>query len=139
MSGPTVSPSISSARGRDSPGSGPGVNYRYELLDKIGRGGFGFVYRALDREQGRVVAAKLIDLEEAVSVPCPICPTHRRVVSCLAEVRDGCVLQGDEMEDVQQEIQVMSSSHCPQLTEYYTSFVRYGATRMQSFQARYVP
>jgi serine/threonine protein kinase len=27
------------------------------------------------------------------------------------------------MEDVQQEIAVMSSSHCPQLTEYYTSFV----------------
>ena len=27
------------------------------------------------------------------------------------------------MEDVQQEIAIMSTSHCPQLTEYYTSFV----------------
>lgn len=79
-----------------APAAPPAGSQRYVLLDKIGRGGFGYVYRALDRTLGRVVAAKLIDLEEA----------------------------GDEMEDVQQEIAVMSTSHCPQLTEYYTSFVR---------------
>lgn len=81
--------------GKSSPLAG---SARYKILDKIGRGGFGFVYRAFDQQLGRIVAAKLIDLEEA----------------------------GDEMEDVQQEIAVMSTSHCPQLTEYYTSFVRYG-------------
>ena len=38
---------------------------RYTLLDRIGRGGFGYVYRAKDNLTGDIVAAKLIDLEEA--------------------------------------------------------------------------
>ncbi len=38
---------------------------RYTLLDRIGRGGFGYVYRAKDNLTGGTVAAKLIDLEEA--------------------------------------------------------------------------
>jgi serine/threonine-protein kinase 24/25/MST4 len=68
---------------------------RYTLLDKIGRGGFGFVYRALDNSSKRIVAAKVINLEEA----------------------------DDDVEDVQQEISVMSNSNCPQLTKYFASFV----------------
>lgn len=30
---------------------------------------------------------------------------------------------GDEVEDVHQEISVMSQMHCPQLTKYYASYV----------------
>ena len=43
----------------------PSGEDKYVLLDRIGRGGFGYVYRAIDNESGELVAAKLIDLEEA--------------------------------------------------------------------------
>jgi serine/threonine protein kinase len=43
----------------------PSGEDRYVLLDRIGKGGFGYVYRAIDNASGELVAAKLIDLEEA--------------------------------------------------------------------------
>jgi serine/threonine protein kinase len=68
---------------------------RYCLREKIGQGGYGYVYKALDTLTGEVVAAKLINLDEA----------------------------GDELECVQQEIAVMSTSTCAQLTKYYASYL----------------
>lgn len=71
---------------------------RYSLLEKIGQGGFGYVYKAIDNVTGSIVAAKLINLESA----------------------------GDELESVQQEIAVMSNSTCKQLTKYFASYL-YGS------------
>lgn len=68
---------------------------RYNIEEKIGRGGYGFVYKAKDTISGDTVAAKVINLEEA----------------------------GDEMDEAQQEITVMSFCNCPQLTKYYASYV----------------
>jgi serine/threonine-protein kinase 24/25/MST4 len=68
---------------------------RYDLTEQIGQGGFGYVYKALDRVSGAVVACKLINLDDA----------------------------SDELEDVQQEISIMSNCQCTQLTQYYTSFL----------------
>ena len=81
---------------------------RYTLREKIGQGGFGFVYKAVDNITGELVAAKLINLDEA----------------------------GDELEDVQQEVTIMSSSTCTQLTKYYASYLsgRYDATNSHIHQ-----
>lgn len=68
---------------------------RYTLREKIGQGGFGYVYKAVDNVTGDLVAAKLINLDEA----------------------------GDELEEVQQEVTVMSSSTCKQLTKYFASYL----------------
>lgn len=68
---------------------------RYCLREKIGQGGYGYVYKAIDTITGEIVAAKLINLDEA----------------------------GDELECVQQEIAVMSTSTCQQLTKYYASYL----------------
>jgi serine/threonine protein kinase len=68
---------------------------RYCLREKIGQGGYGYVYKAIDTTTGEIVAAKLINLDEA----------------------------GDELECVQQEISVMSTSTCAQLTKYYASYL----------------
>lgn len=68
---------------------------RYVLREKIGQGGYGYVYKAIDTKTGEIVAAKLINLDEA----------------------------GDELESVQQEISVLSTSTCRQLTKYYASYL----------------
>jgi serine/threonine-protein kinase 24/25/MST4 len=37
----------------------------YELKEKIGQGSFGEVYKAVEKATGKLVAIKLIDLEDA--------------------------------------------------------------------------
>lgn len=73
----------------------PNPTERYNLTEKIGQGGFGYVYKAVDSETGATVACKLINLDDA----------------------------SDELENVQQEISVMSHCDCQQLTKYFTSFL----------------
>ncbi len=38
---------------------------RYKLMEKIGQGGFGYVYKAFDSVTGDIVACKLINLDDA--------------------------------------------------------------------------
>lgn len=69
--------------------------YRYQLIQKIGEGGYGSVYKAFDNHTSGTVAIKLIDLEG----------------------------MGDELEEVNQEIAVMSNVHCPQLIKYHARYI----------------
>lgn len=48
-------------------GLGPVILGRYELLERIGRGGFSTVYRAYDRKLGRQVAIKAVQRTEELS------------------------------------------------------------------------
>ncbi|KAI9846352.1 MAG: hypothetical protein M1837_004205 [Sclerophora amabilis] len=69
---------------------------QYQVLEELGSGSFGVVYKAIERATGEVVAIKHIDLEST----------------------------DDDIQEIQQEITVLSTCASPFVTQYRTSFLR---------------
>ncbi|KAI1762833.1 Pkinase-domain-containing protein [Hypoxylon sp. FL1150] len=68
----------------------------YQVLEELGRGSFGIVYKGIEKATGEVVAIKHIDLESTE----------------------------DDIQDIQAEISVLSTCASPYVTQYKASFLR---------------
>lgn len=73
-----------------------GLASHYNVLQELGSGSFGTVYKAIEKKTGEVVAIKHIDLESSE----------------------------DDIAEIQQEISVLSTCASPYVTQYKTSFLR---------------
>ncbi|RAR04069.1 Pkinase-domain-containing protein [Stemphylium lycopersici] len=68
----------------------------YQVMEELGSGSFGKVFKAIEKSTGETVAIKHIDLEDST----------------------------EELADIQAEIALLSTCHSPYVTEYKTSFVK---------------
>ncbi|KAK3377992.1 kinase-like domain-containing protein [Podospora didyma] len=73
-----------------------GVASHYQVLEELGRGSFGVVYKAIEKTTGETVAIKHIDLESSE----------------------------DDIQEIQQEISVLSTCASSFVTQYKASFLR---------------
>ncbi|KAH7318537.1 kinase-like domain-containing protein [Stachybotrys elegans] len=73
-----------------------GVAEHYQVLEELGRGSFGVVYKGIEKATGETVAIKHIDLES----------------------------NDDDIQDIQSEIAVLSTCASPYVTQYKGSFLR---------------
>ncbi|GAB0136089.1 hypothetical protein EsDP_00004406 [Epichloe bromicola] len=73
-----------------------GVAEHYQVLEELGRGSFGVVFKGIEKATGETVAIKHIDLES----------------------------NDDDIQDIQAEISVLSTCASPYVTQYKGSFLR---------------
>ncbi|KAI1918445.1 hypothetical protein LOZ65_004901 [Ophidiomyces ophidiicola] len=73
-----------------------GLANHYQVLEELGSGSFGTVYKAIEKSTGEIVAIKHIDLESS----------------------------DDDIHEIQQEISVLATCASPYVTQYKTSFLR---------------
>jgi len=77
----------------------------YKLLEQVGNGSFGVVYKAVNKSTGEVLAIKEVR----------VLPRKRRALNPQIDLESG----DDDIAEIQQEITVLSGCDSSHITKYY--------------------
>jgi serine/threonine-protein kinase 24/25/MST4 len=91
---------------------GGGVASDYSLLEELGSGSFGTVFKAIQRSNSEVVAIKMVCSPSSSSST----PAHTPQIDLESSE--------DDIQEIQQEISVLSTCASPFVTQYKASFLR---------------
>ncbi|KAJ4508713.1 hypothetical protein HRR83_005805 [Exophiala dermatitidis] len=81
---------------QDDQADGETLAAKYQMLEELGSGSFGVVYKAIEKETGEIVAIKHVDLESSE----------------------------EDLSDILSELSVLSSCSSPYVTKYRLAFLR---------------
>lgn len=92
--------------------SSEGAAGQYQVLEELGSGSFGVVYKAIERSTGEIVAIK------HVGISATLYGSLSNFLQIDLESSE------DDIQEIQQEISVLSTCASPFVTQYKASFLR---------------
>jgi serine/threonine protein kinase len=106
----------------ERPGASAAVRSRFTILEELGKGSCGVVYKARDAKTQELVAVKVLPLTESVrtlaALSAPLPPPSRLVLLANMWVEWGRVRQDEGFDEINKEIEMLQQCAHPNIVRY---------------------
>ncbi|KAJ5148612.1 hypothetical protein N7448_000190 [Penicillium atrosanguineum] len=91
---------------------------RYQVMEELGSGSFGVVYKAIDTHTGEIVAVKHVRATFSSDAP------HTHLIDLFSASQIDLESSEDDIQEIQQEISVLATCASAYVTQYKASFLK---------------